>query len=410
MVKTGISPYIKTMGIIQFHVVLVAAGQSRRLGGAVAKPWIDLDGHMVISHALDGLSQHEAVIGGVIVASPDMLQDAETLAHKIGWQAVAGGAERSHSVRAGLDALAALSPSPDAVLIHDAARPFIPGAVIDRLAAAINDGYKAAIPVLPSADSLKQVEDCLVTGRIDRDMIARVQTPQAFDFAALVAEHQRNTDTLITDDSTLMEDGNYSVAAVAGDPVLAKITTAEDLDHARIVARGRRKTDDAAMVETRTATGFDVHRFSTAPGPIRLGGIDIDHDNGFDAHSDGDVALHALTDAIYGLVADGDIGAHFPPTDDAWKGKDSAFFLKAACDRLRDGGGCLSFCDITIIAERPKITPHRDAIRQAIAAITNLDITRVSVKATTSEGLGFTGRGEGIAVQAAATAQFSNNS
>ena len=410
MVKTGISPYIKTMGIIQFHVVLVAAGQSRRLGGAVAKPWIDLDGHMVISHALDGLSQHEAVIGGVIVASPDMLQDAETLAHKIGWQAVAGGAERSHSVRAGLDALAALSPSPDAVLIHDAARPFIPGAVIDRLAAAINDGYKAAIPVLPSADSLKQVEDCLVTGRIDRDMIARVQTPQAFDFAALVAEHQRNTDTLITDDSTLMEDANYSVAAVAGDPVLAKITTAEDLDHARIVARGRRKTDDAAMVETRTATGFDVHRFSTAPGPIRLGGIDIDHDNGFDAHSDGDVALHALTDAIYGLVADGDIGAHFPPTDDAWKGKDSAFFLKAACDRLRDGGGCLSFCDITIIAERPKITPHRDAIRQAIAAITNLDITRVSVKATTSEGLGFTGRGEGIAVQAAATAQFSNNS
>ena len=410
MVKTGISPYIKTMGIIQFHVVLVAAGQSRRLGGAVAKPWIDLDGHMVISHALDGLSQHEAVIGGVIVASPDMLQDAETLAHKIGWQAVAGGAERSHSVRAGLDALAALSPSPDAVLIHDAARPFIPGAVIDRLAAAINDGYKAAIPVLPSADSLKQVEDGLVTGRIDRDVIARVQTPQAFDFAALVAEHQRNTDTLITDDSTLMEDANYSVAAVAGDPVLAKITTAEDLDHARIVARGRRKTDDAAMVETRTATGFDVHRFSTAPGPIRLGGIDIDHDNGFDAHSDGDVALHALTDAIYGLDADGDIGAHFPPTDDAWKGKDSAFFLKAACDRLRDGGGCLSFCDITIIAERPKITPHRDAIRQAIAAITNLDITRVSVKATTSEGLGFTGRGEGIAVQAAATAQFSNNS
>ena len=139
-----------------------------------------------------------------------------------------------------------------------------------------------------------------------------MQTPQAFDFAALVAEHRRNTDALITDDSTLMEDANHSVAAVTGDPILAKITTAEDLDHARIVARGRRKTDDAAMVETRTATGFDVHRFSTAPGPIRLGGIDIDHDNGFDAHSDGDVALHALTDAIYGLVADGDIGAHFP--------------------------------------------------------------------------------------------------
>lgn len=409
MVKIIISPYIKTMSTTRFHAVLVAAGQSRRLGGDVAKPWIDLEGRMVISHALDGLCQHDAVISGVIVASPDMLEAAATLAHKIGWLAVAGGAERSHSVRAGLDALAALSPPPEAVLIHDAARPFIPGAVIDRLAEAIHAGHKAAIPVLPSADSLKRVEDGLVTGRIDRDVIARVQTPQAFDFAALVAEHRRNTDALITDDSTLMEDANHSVAAVTGDPILAKITTAEDLDHARIVARGRRKTDDAAMVETRTTTGFDVHRFSTAPGPIRLGGIDIDHDNGFDAHSDGDVALHALTDAIYGLVADGDIGAHFPPSDDAWKGKDSAHFLEAACERLRQGGGCLSFCDITIIAERPKITPHRDAIRQAIAAITKLDIARVSVKATTSEGLGFTGRGEGIAVQAAATAQFTIN-
>ena len=312
MVKIIISPYIKTMSTTRFHAVLVAAGQSRRLGGDVAKPWIDLEGRMVISHALDGLCQHDAVISGVIVASPDMLEAAATLAHKIGWLAVAGGAERSHSVRAGLDALAALSPPPEAVLIHDAARPFIPGAVIDRVAEAIHAGHKAAIPVLPSADSLKRVEDGLVTGRIDRDVIARVQTPQAFDFAALVAEHRRNTDALITDDSTLMEDANHSVAAVTGDPILAKITTAEDLDHARIVARGRRKTDDAAMVETRTATGFDVHRFSTAPGPIRLGGIDIDHDNGFDAHSDGDVALHALTDAIYGLVADGDIGAHFP--------------------------------------------------------------------------------------------------
>ena len=410
MVKISIPPYIKSMSTTQFHAVLVAAGQSRRLGGAVAKPWIDLEGQMVICHALAGLSQHEAVIGGVIVASTEMLQDAEKLARDIGWQAVAGGAERSHSVRAGLDALAEMSLPPEAVLIHDAARPFIPAAVIDRLAAAISAGQKAAIPVLSSADSLKQIEDGRVTGRVDRQLIARVQTPQAFEFAALIAEHRRNTDALITDDSTLMEDAGHSVAAIAGDPVLAKITTAEDLDHARIVARGRRNNDDAAMVETRTATGFDVHRFSTAPGPIRLGGIDIDHDNCFDAHSDGDVALHALTDAIYGLVADGDIGAHFPPSDEAWKGKDSAFFLKAACERLHQGGGCLSFCDITIIAERPKITPHRDAIRQAIAAMTNLDITRVSVKATTSEGLGFTGRGEGIAVQAAATAQFMTKS
>jgi 2-C-methyl-D-erythritol 4-phosphate cytidylyltransferase/2-C-methyl-D-erythritol 2,4-cyclodiphosphate synthase len=160
------------------------------------------------------------------------------------------------------------------------------------------------------------------------------------------------------------------------------------------------------MIETRTATGFDIHRYGSKPGPVRLGGVDIPHDHGFDAHSDGDVALHALADAIYGLIADGDIGAHFPPSDDIWKDKDSAFFLESACVHLRDGGGGLNFCDLTIIAEEPKITPHRDAIRARIAAITKLDVSRVSVKATTSEGLGFTGRGEGIAVQATATAQF----
>ena len=211
---------------------------------------------------------------------------------------------------------------------------------------------------------------------------------------------------MVTDDSSLIEDAGVTVATVDGDPLLAKITTKDDLNFAKIVARGRRNKDDAAMFETRMATGFDVHRFSDEPGPIRLGGIDIDHDHSFDAHSDGDVALHALTDAIYGLVADGDIGAHFPPSEDTWKDRDSAFFLEAACTNLRHAGGCLSFCDLTIIAEMPKITPHREAIRARIAEITGMDISRISIKATTSEGLGFTGRGEGIAVQAAATAQF----
>ncbi|MGC6484198.1 MAG: 2-C-methyl-D-erythritol 4-phosphate cytidylyltransferase [Candidatus Puniceispirillales bacterium] len=406
MVKPDASLYIEGMSTIRFHAVLVAAGRSSRLGGPLAKPWIDLGGRTVIRHALEALSGHDAVAGGVIVASEDRLEDARSLAEATGWLVVEGGAERALSVHAGLEALAALDPQPQAVLIHDAARPFIPAAVIDRLATSLAGGARVAIPTLPPADSLKKVADSVVVARVDRDGIERVQTPQAFDFAALLTEHRQNSDVLITDDSTLMEDAGYPVATVTGDPVLAKITTAPDLDHAKIIARGLGKTEDTAMIETRTATGFDVHRFSSAPGPIRLGGIDIPHDHGFDAHSDGDVALHALTDAIYGLVADGDIGAHFPPSDDTWKDRDSAHFLDAACTRLHQDGGCLTFCDLTIIAETPKITPHREAIRARIAEITGLAVSRVSVKATTSEGLGFTGRGEGIAVQAAATAQF----
>lgn len=410
MVKRGLNPYIETMTEdrkhIRFYAVLVAAGNSRRLGGDIPKPWINLANDTVISHALDALSGHDAVSGGVIVTGKDWFDQATSLAADKGWLVVEGGRERADSVRAGLEALAGLETPPDAVLIHDAARPFIPAVVIDRLQASLADGGVVAIPTLPPADSLKKVEDGIVKERVDRNGIERVQTPQAFAFASLLEQHRKNSDALVTDDSTLMEDAGFSVATVRGDPVLAKITTPADLNHAKIIARGLGITDDTAMIETRTATGFDVHRFNDAPGPIRLGGVDIPHDHGFDAHSDGDVALHALTDAIYGLMADGDIGAHFPPSDDTWKDKDSAFFLDAACTRLHENGGCLNFCDLTIIAEMPKITPHRDAIRARIAEITRLDIRRVSVKATTSEGLGFTGRGEGIAVQAAATAQF----
>lgn len=406
------------MKSIRFHVVLVAAGQSRRLGGDIAKPWIDLNGRLVIEHALDNLRRHGAVDGGVIVASTAGLDQARDLAEPHGWMAVCGGAERNLSVKAGLDALAGLETKPEYVLIHDAARPFIPEAVITRLASSLAEGHQAAIPVLAPADSLKKSENQVVTGRVAREGIVRVQTPQAFAFAPLHTAHRTNTDNTVTDDSTLIENAGIAVATVIGDPVMAKITSPEDLDFARMIARGMERSmdrptrmdDDTAMVETRMATGFDVHRFSENPGPIRLGGIDIDHPKGFDAHSDGDVALHALTDAIYGLIASGDIGSHFPPSDQTWKDQDSAYFLDAACSKLQAEGGCLSFCDLTIIAEHPKITPHRDAIRQRIAEITGLELRRVSVKATTSEGLGFTGRGEGIAVQAAATAQFNISS
>ena len=185
--------------------------------------------------------------------------------------------------------------------------------------------------------------------------------------------------------------------------MMDKITTQEDLARARLIATGLKTT---TITETRMATGYDVHKFNDAPGPIMLGGIALDHDRGFDAHSDGDVALHALTDAIYGLIADGDIGKHFPPSDDQWKGKDSAFFLTESIKALKGEGGSLRFVDLTIIAEDPKITPHRDAMRTRIAELLGLPVSRVSVKATTSEGLGFTGRREGIAVQSAVTATF----
>lgn len=386
------------------QVVLLCAGRSRRLGGPIAKPWIELAGKTVMRHALDTFRQHPAISGGVVVVSDDATEDAKRWLADTGWQVTAGGQERSHSVHNGLDCLA--GGSPDIVLIHDAARPFVPVEVIDRLLAAIHDGADAAIPTLPPADSLKRIADGTVVERIPRDGIERVQTPQAFRFSLIHDLHRQNTNAEATDDSSLVEDSGGKVLAVAGDPVMAKITTLPDLALAERIAFSMSLSASATMMEPRMATGFDVHRFSTAPGPIMLGGVAIDHAFGFDAHSDGDVALHALTDAVYGLMADGDIGSHFPPSDDTWKDQDSAFFLEQAAAQLASHGARITLADITIIAEAPKITPHRAAIRQRIAEILTLPVSRVSVKATTSEGLGFTGRGEGIAVQAAVTAQF----
>jgi 2-C-methyl-D-erythritol 4-phosphate cytidylyltransferase/2-C-methyl-D-erythritol 2,4-cyclodiphosphate synthase len=388
--------------------IVLAAGQSRRLGGDIAKPWRMLAGRPVLDHAVSSLAHHPKISGGVIVASASALEDAHALANPHGWRVVEGGKERAHSVKNGLSALSV--DAVDHVLIHDAARPFIPDDVINRLIQALDDGADGVIPTLPSADSLKRIEDGQVQSRISRDGIDRVQTPQGFRYDLIAALHQADQDGLATDDSSLLEDGGYHVQAVAGDPILDKITSAADLTRAEFIALGIAKGETAmsqasstALTETRMATGFDVHAFNDQPGPIMLGGVAIDHDRGFDAHSDGDVALHALTDALYGTMADGDIGAHFPPSDDQWKGKDSAYFLQAAANQLAKQGGRITLADLTIIAEAPKITPHRDAIRRRIADLLDLDLSRVSVKATTTEQLGFTGRREGIAVQAAVT-------
>ena len=383
------------------YVVLLAAGKSTRLGGTVAKPWCDLAGKPVLAHSLERLSRHPAITSGVIVTADDALESADALARPYGWSVTQGGAERAFSVKEGL---AALAPHhPDYVLIHDAARPFVMDHVIDALITALDDGAEAALPGLPPSDSLKKSDNQKVTDRVDRDGIWRVQTPQAFQYDHIKACHDADKDGLATDDSSLVEDNGGSVSIVTGNVMMDKITTQEDLARARLIATGLKTT---MITETRMATGYDVHKFNDAPGPIMLGGIALDHDRGFDAHSDGDVALHALTDAIYGLIADGDIGKHFPPSDNQWKGKDSAFFLTESIKALKGEGGSLRFVDLTIIAEDPKITPHRDAMRTRIAGLLGLPVSRVSVKATTSEGLGFTGRREGIAVQSAVTATF----
>lgn len=390
----------------EIYVILLAAGKSTRLGGDTAKPWCELSGKTVLEHSLEFFVYSKYIKSGVIVVSEDALEQATEIADKFGWTAVVGGKERAFSVKAGLNSI--FNNNPEYVLIHDAARPFISEAVAHNLIKTLNDGAEAVIPALKSTDTLKTLKNNIISGTVERDLVWRVQTPQAFKFSKIKSCHDNDIEGLDTDDSTLIEKSGSEVKVIHGDMIMDKITTKEDLERARLIALGlqSRRDKELPSTETRMATGFDVHKFSSEPGPIVIGGISIPHEFSFDAHSDGDVALHAITDAIYGLIADGDIGSHFPPSDNQWKDKDSSVFLLEAQRSLLSKNGKISFVDLTIIAEEPKIGPHRDKMRKRIAELLELDISRVSVKATTSEGLGFTGRKEGIAAQAAITAQF----
>ena len=279
------------------------------------------------------------------------------------------------------------------VLIHDAARPFLPPDVVDRLLAALHD-YDGAIPALPVADTLVRWDGQLGE-TVDRQGLYRVQTPQAFVYDAVVAAHRSwPADRDATDDAQMVRSSGLKVAIVAGDTMLEKITHPQDLAAAQ--ARAGQAT------ETRSATGFDVHRLE-AGKELWLGGVLIPHERGLSGHSDADVALHALTDALLGTIAQGDIGTHFPPSDPQWKGASSDRFLRHAAGLIADRGGRITFVDLTLICEEPKIGPHRPAIRARVAELLGLDESRVSIKATTTERLGFTGRGEGIAAQACAT-------
>jgi 2-C-methyl-D-erythritol 4-phosphate cytidylyltransferase / 2-C-methyl-D-erythritol 2,4-cyclodiphosphate synthase len=307
---------------------------------------------------------------------------------------IEGGATRQETVRKGLEALAARRP--DFVLIHDAARPLVSGGLIDRVVAALTEGADCAAPLLPVSDTLKLESSPGVWITAPRDGLQRAQTPQGFRFAAILKAHRQHRGA-VTDDMAIAEAAGLKIAAVRGEEANLKITTPEDFALAERLL--------ASSGDSRTGFGLDAHRF-VAGDHVWLCGLRIAHDMGLEGHSDADAGLHALTDAILGALGAGDIGQHFPPGDAKWRGAPSSLFLEHAAKLAHEAGAVLVHADVTLICERPKIGPHRDAMRARIADILGLDVARVSVKATTTEGMGFTGRGEGLAAQAVATLRF----
>ncbi len=374
--------------------LLVAAGSGSRVGGGLPKQYRRLAGRPLLAHALEAL--HHPLIEAVQVvigeAQQALFQEAARGARPKLLPPVIGGATRQASVRNGLAAIAGA----ERVLIHDAARPFLPAAVIERLVAAL-DAADGAVPVLPVVDTLAGASAGSLSDTVPRDQLVRVQTPQAFRYHAIAAAHRKWAGGDATDDAQVARAAGCRVATVAGDPRLEKITYDDDFARAEAML-------NVGLVP-RTGSGFDVHAFE--PGDhIWLGGVRIPHDRGLAGHSDADVALHALTDALLGAIAAGDIGQHFPPSDPKWKGAASDQFLEHARDLVSAAGGVIDAVDVTVICERPKIGPHRDAIRARIAQLLRLPPSRISVKATTTERLGFTGRGEGIAAQAVANVRI----
>jgi len=374
--------------------LVVAAGRGSRFGGDVPKQWRELDGRPVLRHSLGALAAHPLVSEVCAVIHPDDRDRYDAAAAGLSLPApILGGATRQESVRLGLEALA--DNPPDLVLIHDGARPFLEAGLVGRVLAAL-ERHPGAIPALPVYDTLKRQspDGRLITETLPRAGLWRAQTPQGFHFAPLLAAHRAAAGQELTDDAAVAEAAGMAVELVDGSEDNIKITTSQDLSKAQQRFEG--------AWETRIGSGYDVHKFG--PGAfVTLCNVQVPHDGGLVGHSDADVALHALTDALLGAIGAGDIGLHFPPSDMHWKGADSAQFLAHAGQLVAGMGGRISHCDLTIICERPKIGPHRAAMIRRTAAILGIEEGRVSIKATTTEGLGFTGRKEGIAAQAVAT-------
>ena len=365
--------------------LIVAAGKGERMGGALPKQYRELGGKSVVRRAVEAMAAHSAV-GAVRVVIGKGQQDlaSAALAGLDTGPLIQGGDQRADSVAAGLRAI-----DGEAVLVHDAVRPFCPSKVIDRLLSRL-ELFDGAAPVLPVSDTLARgsVE---IELPMDRSGLIRVQTPQAFRLDALRYAYHQWSGTAPTDETTVAKAAGLRVGAVEGDPALEKITTPADWERAEALLASRRVS--------RTGFGFDVHGFA-GEGPIMLGGTAIPHSRGLAGHSDADVALHAITDALLGAAALGDIGEHFPPSDPRWKDASSDRFLAHAARLIRERGGIIDHIDCTIICEAPRIGPYRDDMRARIAAIAGVIRSQVSIKATTTERLGFTGRGEGIAAQA----------
>lgn len=375
---------------MSFTAIIVAAGSGTRAGPGAAKQWRSLAGKPVLRWSIESLLAAGAADLVVVVAEDARETATEVLAGLTGWKLATGGATRALSVQAGLTALAAEADMP--VLVHDAARPLVNQTHVRELLAALKDA-DAALPALPVADTLRRALDGR-TETVSRDGLYRAQTPQAARAGRLAQAYANwaGPDEP-TDDAAVVEADGGRIVLTAGDPALMKLTYPEDFQMAELLAGTQRVT--------RIGQGFDAHRWG--PGEaVWLCGVRIDHDQTLIGHSDADAGLHALTDAILGAIGEGDIGDHFPPTDPQWKGAASDLFLKHAADMVTARGGRILNVDVTLICERPKIKPHRAAMRERLADLLQLPLDRVSVKATTTEGMGFTGRQEGLAAQAVA--------
>jgi len=379
----------------QTVALIVAGGRGKRAGGGIPKQYRMLGGESLLQRTIAPFAAHPRIdaIRVVIHRDDADLYAVATAAFNL-LAPVDGGATRQESARNGLESLRNLAPTN--VLIHDAARPFVTPDTIERVIDALSDTAPAAIAAMPVVDTLKRTgPGARVTETVDRTGLWGAQTPQGFRYAAILAAHRDMAGRELTDDAAVAEAAGLPVRLVPGDAGNIKLTLPEDF------ARGERLLVPRGG-EYRTGTGFDVHPFE-AGDHVMLCGVTLAHEYGLAGHSDSDVGLHALTDALLGTVGAGDIGAHFPPGDPQWRGVDSAVFLRHAAQIVKAHGAIIRHVDVTLICEAPKIGPHRETMRARLAEILALDIARVSVKATTTDGLGFLGRGEGIAAQAAAT-------
>ena len=376
--------------------IIVAAGRGHRLGGEIPKQYLDVGGMPILRRTVNVFQENPAIDLIQVIIHPDDRELYDAAVSDMGLpEPVAGGDTRQKSVLNGLESIS--EHRPEYVFIHDAARPFLDQQLLNNLIDEVKN-YGAVIPALSVTDTIKYMTADTIDSTLDRNYLYRAQTPQAFRYKAIFMAHRRFENNDLTDDSAIAEKGGLKVRVVAGSEENFKITTKDDLEKAELMT-GNNYTD------VRIGYGMDVHAFEKGDHVI-LGGVKIPHDKSLKGHSDADVALHAITDAVLGAIAAGDIGEHFPPSVAKWKGASSDIFLKHAAKLVDDKDGVIASIDLTIVCEAPKIGPHRDLIRDKISEIIDLDINRISVKATTTEKLGFTGKGEGIMAQAVATVRL----